>query len=301
MTDYLIVSIDGGGLRGAMPCRIMARIDEALPGWRDRVAMWAGTSTGALLGGGLATGWTPARLLEFYTDFGATIFQRDIGDKIADGWGTMGAMYSLDGLHAVLRGAFGEKTMGDAGPLVVTAFDLDKLTPYGRMWDVKVFENVTWPDSSDADVPLVDALMASAAAPVYFPDWKGYVDGGVYAGNPSLIAWAQTQDPRNRVTIPPSTVRVLSFGTGRVPHYLEGESVDRGLIDYGTDLVTMPLAGAGAGVEWVMDRALRGRHCRVQYTLPTPWGMDDWQAVPDMIAFADTVDIGPVLAWLSAT
>lgn len=300
MPEYLIVSIDGGGLRGAIPCAIMARLDEAVPGWRGRVSMWAGTSTGSLLAGGLAGIWTPARLLEFYTDFGPVIFKRDTADKIADGWGTIGAMYSLDGLHSVLRGAFGDKRMKDVNPLVVTAFDLDKATPYGRMWGEKVFENVTWPDTNDGETLLVDALMASSAAPVYFPDWKGYVDGGVWAGNPAMAAWAQTQDPRNRVPVSAPSVKVLSFGTGRIPHYLEGENVDRGLLGYGTDLVTMPLAGAGGGVDWVMSRVLGRRYHRVQYTLPVAWGMDDCEAVPDMIRFAESVDISPAIAWLSA-
>ncbi len=36
----------------------------------------------------------------------------------------------------------------------------------------------------------------TAAAPTYFPAVDGYVDGGVYANNPSMCALAQTQDQR---------------------------------------------------------------------------------------------------------
>lgn len=42
----------------------------------------------------------------------------------------------------------------------------------------------------DLDMELHHALMASTAAPVYFPIHKGYTDGGVFANNPCAASFA---------------------------------------------------------------------------------------------------------------
>ena len=55
----------------------------------------------------------------------------------------------------------------------------------------------------------------STAAPVYFPVQDGYIDGGVFANNPSLCA--MTRALANIPQISAKDVCVLSLGTGVRP------------------------------------------------------------------------------------
>lgn len=65
---YKILSIDGGGLRGIIPLAIMERLDRESPNWYAGINMFAGTSTGALIGLCLAKGMSPSNLLDIYID-----------------------------------------------------------------------------------------------------------------------------------------------------------------------------------------------------------------------------------------
>ena len=66
--------------------------------------------------------------------------------------------------------------------------------------------------------------MYTSAAPTYFASEDGYVDGGVFATNPSMCALAQTQDERigdERAEL--HELRLLSLGTGRSLEPIEGD------------------------------------------------------------------------------
>lgn len=77
-----VLSLDGGGLRGAFTAALLARLEERLsaqnPGASVRNAfhLFAGASTGAILASGLALGETGQSLLEFYLNEGPQIFSR---------------------------------------------------------------------------------------------------------------------------------------------------------------------------------------------------------------------------------
>jgi len=67
----------------------------------------------------------------------------------------------------------------------------------------------------------VDVALASAAAPSFFPaastgtqDPRSYVDGGVWANNPSLVA---VRVAHEFLQIPFEQIRLISIGNGEVP------------------------------------------------------------------------------------
>ncbi len=64
-----ILSIDGGGIKGAMPAAFLATVEEAT-GKRliDYFDLIAGTSTGGILALGLGLGLSAADLLAFYEE-----------------------------------------------------------------------------------------------------------------------------------------------------------------------------------------------------------------------------------------
>jgi patatin-like phospholipase/acyl hydrolase len=56
-----------------------------------------------------------------------------------------------------------------------------------------------------------DVIMRSCAAPVYFPSWQSYVDGGVFAHNPADLAVTHAV---STLGVPLNDICVLSLSTG---------------------------------------------------------------------------------------
>ena len=71
---YRILSLDGGGIRGVLTARVIERLVEKKPDLLDKFDMVAGTSTGAILACGLASGRGPREIIELYEQKGPSIF-----------------------------------------------------------------------------------------------------------------------------------------------------------------------------------------------------------------------------------
>ena len=61
-----IIAVDGGGVGGAIPARLIQRLAEVHPGLLDKADLFAGTSTGGLIALGLAKGLSPDQLVDLY-------------------------------------------------------------------------------------------------------------------------------------------------------------------------------------------------------------------------------------------
>jgi patatin-like phospholipase/acyl hydrolase len=77
-----ILSLDGGGVRGAITVAFLERIEKLLEErygkevrLGDHFDLIGGTSTGALISGALALGHRASEIKEFYTDRAQHIFQ----------------------------------------------------------------------------------------------------------------------------------------------------------------------------------------------------------------------------------
>ena len=75
MARFQILSLIGGGIRGAFTTAFLTRLEEKL-GRRiaDSFDLIAGTSTGGIIAAGLAAGKTAAEMHDFYVRYGARIF-----------------------------------------------------------------------------------------------------------------------------------------------------------------------------------------------------------------------------------
>ena|ERR1700720_2026202 len=85
MADEIIriLSIDGGGIRGIIPARLLQRIEESIGEPASTLFhLIAGTSTGGILGCGLAKGKSAREIAELYADRGGEIFHRSLWDKV---------------------------------------------------------------------------------------------------------------------------------------------------------------------------------------------------------------------------
>jgi hypothetical protein len=218
-----MLSIDGGGIRGILPLACLVRLEarEGKPS-RDIFDLIAGTSTGAVIAAGLALGVSARGLLGLYRDLARKAFQRlpwwrlllNLGNHrynnafIAETLDSLGADLALNDLPIdVLITAKNTRSSR-------TDFFVRDGPGNARLW---------------GRLPLRDAVLASVAAPTYFPAHTAvlhgvehtWVDGGVgVAGNPCYHAAVEALHYSSGRYLPGET-RLLSFGTGRLPHQID--------------------------------------------------------------------------------
>ncbi len=129
-----ILTIDGGGLKGALPAALLAAVEDS-SGKRivDQFDLIAGTSTGAIIALGLGMGLGANEILEFYRERGPSIFgQRQgtaagVGDWLQRaGWqfgarmrGVIRNKYSNRELARALTDIFSDSQLGDAATRLV--------------------------------------------------------------------------------------------------------------------------------------------------------------------------------------
>ena len=294
-----VISLTGGGLRGIGSAILLSRIESERPGTVTGAGLYAGTSTGSAIAAALASERVvPHDLASIYTDHAADIFsRRDIFDRITHLDEIVRADYSSIELRRVLHEKLGDLKLGDLRKLfVAVAVDLDNdsdCPDLPRRWKAKVHHNFPR-TSADADVLLVDAVMRSSAAPIYFPSYQGFVDGGLCANNPSVCAISAAIRQGYRL----SDLRMLSVGTGFNPQFIEGDRHDWGYKQWATKLIPL-IFDLNVGIfDRIAGDILNGNYHNLDFALTEEIGLDDVSAIPRIEEIANQVDIGPTLEWL---
>jgi len=289
VATYRILSLDGGGIRGLLTVVLIEQLDLRVPGWRDQIDLFAGTSTGGILALGLAKGLAPAELRAFYYDKGPAIFHDWAWDDVRDLGRLVGAEYDNANLRTELETAFGRTRLQDLKRRVVVAsFDLDNRAkhPEARCWNPKFFHNFPGPDT-DGRRRVVDVALYTSAAPTYFPTVDGYVDGGVVANNPSMAALAQTQDPRATMPHRPSLgeISLLSIGSGRVLSRVEGNRQDWGYTQWAKPLIGILLDGTVGVPDYQCRQFLGERYLRLDHSFAPGQAidLDEWRKRDDLV------------------
>ena len=299
---YRILALDGGGIRGLLTAHLLVRLEEKRPGCLACFDLIAGTSTGSIIALSLAAGFSPAEIAGLYEHNVRRIFETSLAERIREVGGLIGPRYSARRLAAVLRSVFSDRRLGDLDRRVlVPAFDLDDENPdpARRRWKPKLFHNFPGP-TGDEDSLARDVALYSSAVPAVFEAVDGYVDGGVFAANPTLCAVMLTQDERLAGARPSlDALRVLSLGTGRGPLHLGPEAHEWGLAQWARPLLGLVL---DAGVDMVNYQCRQLLHARYHRFNPwidgTPILLDNVEALPRLREAADAADLAPTLAWL---
>lgn len=231
---FRILSIDGGGIRGIFPATFLAGLEQRYLGGRSVAKYFdliAGTSTGGIIAIGLAAGLTGNDLSDLYLRRGCEIFPPP-GDglfgaahrRLDDVRQYFQHRYDREGLMAILVETLGEKTFGEArNRLCVPSFD-------GRYGEVYIFKTPHHPDfRKDRHEAMTKVAAATAAAPTFFQPLQdgGYtfVDGGVWANNPIMIALV---DALSCFDVPRENVRILSLGCGDDPYVVDKPKIEHG-------------------------------------------------------------------------
>jgi patatin-like phospholipase/acyl hydrolase len=226
---FRVLAIDGGGIRGLIAARVIARLERLtteVAGEERRIAdcfhMVTGTSTGGLLAIGVTAPdpERPARpklsgedLVDLYLSEGPTIFG-DTLHKALSLWGWIGPKHSPRRLEDALQRRFGETRLRDAlRELLVTSYDMQEPGPhFFKRWRAR--------EDAGRDARLVAVGLATSAAPTYFPshglDRRALIDGGVFANNPSLAGVVEALKRRDDEPhhLGANELLVVSLGTG---------------------------------------------------------------------------------------
>ena len=309
MAKYRILSIDGGGIRGIVTTVIMQRLAKtpALEGFLDKVDLIAGTSTGGLLALGIARGKSLQYIRDIYVEDGPKIFKDSWIDDLLDLGKLKGADYNTAPMERVFKKVLGEKTKLRQldKHVLITAFDLDNehSNEKKRTWKPKLFHNIKSKKGrkDDRSELAYKVGLYTAAAPTYFPSVDGYVDGGVFASNPSMCALAQTQD--DRYFVPPTKtneVVLLSLGTGTSLFHIKGKTLDWGYAQWIKPLIALMLDGVAGIADYQCKQMLRDRYHRLAPVFPPGVSipMDGVEKMDDMIAFADGLKLQKTIDWI---
>lgn len=289
-----ILSIDGGGILGLIPLILMQRLEASRADFLQKVDLFAGTSTGGIVVLGLARGLHLGKLRELYEEQGPRIFTR----SLLHWWGLAGPKYKNSNLKELLKSFIGEEVlMGNLQKRVlVPAFDLDNeaLDPERRHWSPKFFSN--YPSDNDLGFPAWKAAMATSAAPTYFPAFRGYIDGGVIANNPSLSAVAKVLREEENLTLP--EIRVLSFATYDTNQYVKGNK-GPGMWGIKT-IIDILLNGSERVVDYQCRELLGENYCRVQVKQQpgVKLKLDNVKQIPIMINIAEMTNLRDAGEWL---
>jgi hypothetical protein len=110
---------------------------------------------------------------------------------------------------------------------------------------------------------MVDAAHASSAAPTYFEPVRlgarTLVDGGVFAINPAMLAFAEAQ---GRIDV------LASLGTGEHTRRLPYDEVkDWGQIEWARPILDVVFDGSADAVDAALERLIDDRYIRLQTQL----------------------------------
>jgi patatin-like phospholipase/acyl hydrolase len=235
--SYVILSLDGGGVRGIISGTVLKRLAERVPIMKV-VDLLAGTSTGALIALGLASGMDPLGMVDLYQRHAGEIFSRSRWRAVTSLGGLVRAKYDNRQLRRVLEAWFPPGLrLGDLRHrIVVPAFQLADSHSGGKpCWRAVVFHN--FPGSPHLDELVIDVAMRTTAAPTFFPSYQGYVDGGVAANDPTIVAIAMAIHRG----VAPSELEVINLGTGKVRKSIGRQRADWGLVQWLPHIVQLIL------------------------------------------------------------
>ena len=269
MGKIVILTVDGGGIKGIIPSYFLAQIERYLnKSCYKMFDIIGGTSTGGIIATALTSpvnGQVPLtaeEVLGIYRNDGAQIFVSQQG-FIPDDYRAL--YYSDDGsgngIEPYLQKKYGSDTLNDAKlnmennlkgrtkHVFTTSYTINSngnAIPnpvLGKDYGPYLFN---WLDASKNefdDYKVWEAARATSAAPTYFPvanlgggqgvnsaaGERWALDGGVMSNNPTI--WAISEAFRTKLATSLNDIVVVSLGTGSYPCGAGLVTNDQGLPD----------------------------------------------------------------------
>lgn len=301
--SFRILSLVGGGLRGAFAIGLLAEFEKQLEhpigNYFDLIA---GTSTGSITACALCHGMTAKQIEDFYHEYSEGIFKprseyipktvlkpvygmikRLLAKRSINLDHFFQSRYCPHSLTSALTAGFGDVRLEELSHsrLLVPTVNLTD----GR---TRVFRTPHLPRTRETDSwRVVDVIIASAAAPTYFPhkrmpDGKAYVDGGLWAIDPGFAALSEAvriTEQCRRMEDKPFNIQdvwMLSLGTGQSTYSLSPPESDAGMLFWGQHVAEVMSISQVQGTQLPLRFVLEDRYCQFDFELTDPsWTLDN--------------------------
>jgi patatin-like phospholipase/acyl hydrolase len=280
---YRILSIDGGGLRGIIPVKVLQHL-EMLTGKKvyDMFDMFAGSSTGGLIAAGLTITddskvyprYNLKKIESVYREKANAIFPNK--GQLHQWWRSQFYSYPFrpqfkpDGLHAVLSELFPhDARILDCGkPILIPSYDLELNAPL-------FFKRRYAESDARKNALLVDVCRATSAAPTFLPTHSfahhhefqnkqtnkvTTLDGGVYMNNPSLAALVEIlkhRDYYGQDNLADKDIFLLSLGTGSSMTNIADKAKSFGKVKWVRPLIEIMMLGGSQATDYNLDEGLK--------------------------------------------
>ena len=283
MRKYKILCIDGGGIRGIIPGQVIAEIEKRFGIIvADYFDMVAGTSTGGILTCAhlIPDDQNPTRpkfkaqeVVDLYLKNGERIFNIPFGHRLRSLFGVIQSKYPHDGIEAVMNEYFGEKKLSDLlKPCLVASYDLiNQKAHFFRQQRAKL--------DPEHDFKVREVARSTSAAPTYFEvsnvkslkqEEFTLVDGGVYANNPALCAYAEARNifekPSGEGAATAIDMQILSISTGHSKDdYTYKKARKWGAAEWVMPVIDIMMSGVSQTVHYQLTEIFKSVNAELQY------------------------------------
>lgn len=277
MKKFRILSFDGGGIKGALSLEILNRIIMKFPNFLDSIDLFTGTSTGSIIASLLAKGYDLNLINSLYTEKESKkIFSKSSLNLIRP-------KFQNNNLKEIVESYFPEKFLiSDFKKYIfIPTFYLGD-TKTGS-WCPEFFTNL--PNSKTKNITVIDAIMASSAAPTFFPSYKGYIDGGVIANSPTALTILSLLE--STPLLKPKDITLLSIGTGDSPERINGKTHNWGIIQWSfhpfskmkSPLLSLLMDGMSTLEDLYSREILKENYFRINPKVPKFIQLDDYKLI----------------------
>jgi len=275
---FKILCIDGGGIKGLFSAQVLAKFEDVFnTSISDQFDLICGTSTGGIIALAASANIPMLDVVRFYKEKGPLIFAQKkkgwFGRKILCLKQILyKGKYDNAELKKALVEVFGNKKISESSNLLcIPAFDIIRATP-------RVFKKDYNKFTEDNRKTYIDVALATSAAPTYLPihnlESSQYVDGGVWANNPSLVGLMEflyqfAEDERF------NGVDILSISSLELPQGSTFRCVNNSFLDWKSDLIDLFSIGQAKNMDKLFQ-FLDGKfkfpmhYVRVANTSPSP-------------------------------
>jgi patatin-like phospholipase/acyl hydrolase len=273
-----ILSIDGGGIRGILPGKILVALEEKLqkkdnnPDARvaDYFDLIAGTSTGGILTcillcpsetDSTKSKYSAAQAVELYIKNGTSIFSVPAWKKFQSFDGIRDEKYGSENIETVLNQYLHHLRLSQLiKPCLITAYDVKRSKP--TFFRQHRAANRAADGNQAYDFYLRDVARATSAAPTYFEvamanslSGVSYplIDGGVFANNPALCAFAEATQYFSQDTdkLTAQEMFIFSIGTASSSKSYEYDKVKNwGVIEWIKPVLDIMMDGVSKTIDY---------------------------------------------------
>lgn len=229
---FRILSIDGGGIRGVLPCSFLAELEKDLINKHgadtrlcDYFDLVAGTSTGGIIALAISLGIPMQTISNLYLKNGNNIFPKNRRFMVSKFLNIIigKPFYARENLRNLISDTFKTSSGKQAKLreaktfLICPTYDMEKRQVH--LFKTPHCKGII----HDKDILAVDVALSTSAAPAYFlpysfgsqetiHEYNLLIDGGIIANNPTLLAYIEATQG---LKIKPEKLHILSLGTGQ--------------------------------------------------------------------------------------